>query len=298
MRSYKGTYILSPINHKETYKLTDDTEIFISKKFENNLRERNPQLGIVEAVCEDNSYNLNVGDIVAVNHFTFYGDIGKDKSFILQDHVEYEGKKLFRVIPRQIFFKYNNQTPEPVGNFILCQNVEEKETLGFDPNRGTFFKTNYFDQKGTVAFGNDKFKKGDEVLVLKSAFYLVTLDKVDYFKVREDEIVAKEIDGEAVPVGNNFMVEYLPDEYQNGYSPLLVGTGVHITNNVSATVTKVSNEPVLSEVLLAYTEEKELGWRGEVAAGDKLQVYRQQGVPFNNKWIINQDNVVYSYEKA
>lgn len=298
MRSYKGTYILSPINHKETYKLTDDTEIFISKKFENNLRERNPQLGIVEAVCDDNPYDLKVGDIVAVNHFTFYGDIGKDKSFILQDHVEYEGKKLFRVIPRQIFFKYNNQTPEPVGNFILCQNVEEKETLGFDPNQGTFFKTNYFDQKGTVVFGNDKFKKGDEILVLKSSFYLITLDKVDYFKVREDEIVAKVIDGEAVPVGNNFMVEYLPDEYQNGYSPLLVGTGVHITNNVSATVTNVSNEPVLSEVLLAYTEEKQLGWRGEVSVGDKLQVYRQQGVPFNNKWIINQDNVVYSYEKA
>src|SRR5580698_1041611 len=93
-------YLLSMVNHKETYELTDEVTLHIDKRFENNLRERNPQLGRVECIGDDNPYGLEVGDIVAVNHFTFYGDIGSDKGYILKDHVEVDGVKLFKAVLR------------------------------------------------------------------------------------------------------------------------------------------------------------------------------------------------------
>lgn len=293
MKALPQTYILSIIDHKSTVFLSEEVTIQIDKSYENNLRERNPQLGRIEAVCEsDNPLGLSVGDIVAVNHFTFYGDIGANKSFVYQPHVEWEGVKLFRVLPRQIYFKYNEGVPQPIGDIVLCASVAEKDILGFDPNVGQFFHTKEFVQVGTVAYANCGFEAGDEILVLRSSMYLITLDRVDYFKVLAKEIVARIVDGEAIPVGENVVVRYKSDEFQNGYSPLLRGTGIHITNNLTAEVVAVADVP--TDMILT----SEMGWKEQLEVGDAVQVYRQQGVPYKDVWVVEPHTIIYAYEKA
>lgn len=287
MKSLPSTYILTPIDHKSTAEVADTT-LWIDKSYENNLRERNPQLGVVEAICDDNPLQLAVGDVVAVNHFTFYGDIGQSRGFQLQPHVEWDGKRLFRVLPRQIYFKYNSAIPEPIGDVVICTDVAERDILGFNPNTGDFFHSFEFEQRGEVLCGIG-FDKGDEVLVLKSAFYLITLDKVDYFKVMRNEIVATVRDGVATPVGNNCIVKYRPDEYQNGYSPLLWGTGISIGNNVTADIVTLPQGRSVQDFTPLLID-----------GGDGVQVYRNQGVPFGDCWIVTPDTILYAgeYEKA
>lgn len=291
-----STYLLSPINHKENYHIdTPDGEqidLYIDKSFENNLRERNPQLGLVEAIPIDNPYNLVVGDIVAVNHFTFYGDIGTDKSFKIQPHVEYGGKKLFKVLLRQIFFKYNNKTPEPVGEFLLCRDVQEQSTLCMNPNSGDFFWTKEFKQEGIIFYGNNDLPAGTKVLVLKNAFYLITLDKVDYFKVLKDEIVAKIIDGEGMPVGRNMIVEYLPEKPHSFLDLSQTKKG----NNCRAKVLAIGE--------INYTREID----GDVIncvdhsmkslnINDEIQVWRNQGVEYDGKRIIDTEMMLWRWDE-
>ncbi len=296
MKSLPNTYILSPILHKDEVQVTPDIKLAIDKSYTNNLRDRNPQLGVVEAICEeDNPLALKVGDIVACNHFTFYGDIGVNRSFQLQPHVEFDGKLLFKVNPYSIFFKYNSpQQPEPLGDIVICTGVAEKDILGFDPNQGTFFHNSEFVQRGTVLAGGG-FESGDEILTLSNSMYLIELDRTDYWKCRRNEVVAVVRDGTPYPTSGNIVIEYLPDEYQNGYSPLLVGTGVHISNNVGARVVSVadtySNDPIL-----IWKGGENFGWKAAPEVGDTVQAYRGQGVPFGNYWIVNKDNLCYGYE--
>ncbi len=284
MKSLPNTYILSPIFHKDEVELTPDVTLKVDKSYTNNLRDRNPQLGIVEAICEEaNPLGLTVGDIVCCNHFTFYGDIGANRGFNLQPHVEHEGKLLFKVSPFNIFFKYNGGAVEPLGDIVICTDVAERDILGFNPNEVTFFHNTEFEQRGKVLCGTG-FEEGDEVLTLRSSMYLIELDRRDYFKCRRSEIVAVVRDGVAYPTEGNFIIEYLPDEYQNGYSPLLWGTGVQVSNNVTARVVSGTCNPDLVV--------------GRAVGANLVQAYRNQGVQFGNQWIVNKDNLCYGYQEA
>jgi hypothetical protein len=110
-QSYPGTYILSMIDHKSEIEISGIILTIINSA-QNNFRDRNPQLGKVEFICDtDNPLGLKVGDTVAVNHRTFYtAQAGpQGHRFQYQDHTEYEGVKLFRPLTEHIYFKYNNQ---------------------------------------------------------------------------------------------------------------------------------------------------------------------------------------------
>lgn len=255
MNPYEATYLLSVVNHKETYELTEDITIQIDKSYENNLRERNPQLGIVEAVPSDNTLQLAIGDIVAVNHFTFYGDVGANRSFTEKEHVVLNGVKLFKAVPRQIFFKYNTRSPEPIGDFTLVEKlIEPIEHFG-------------------VYFGDEEkiMNNGQQVLTLPNALYSITLDKVEYLKVRKDEIVATVENGVVIPVGDTVLIEYLPEKEHALY-------GVKKNNNLSAKVL-MSNLP-------------------HIHPGETIQVYRNQGVEYAGKRVIGEDSILWKYEEA
>jgi len=248
MIANKGTYLLSPILHKDSYQLTDDITIAIDKSFENNLRERNPQLGMVEAVPEDNWLNLEVGDTVAVNHFTFYGDIGKDKSFEFRDHFELNGKKYFRSTDFQMFFKYNNQTPETFPNYILCSyDIEVEEHFGV-----------YFGEKQTIRCTHGVYE-GKEVLVLKNAMYLITLDKKSYYKVRMDEVVW--VNGKVV--GENLLVRRLPEKEHEIFT------------------LKTNNQTAIALTSL-----------NDIMVGDVLQIYRNQGIETPQGYCIPYESII------
>lgn len=254
MIANKGIYLLSIIDHKHFVEFSNIT-LQIENSYENNFRERNPQLGRVEAVPEDNFLHLEVGDTVAVNHRTFYyAQIGENKGFVIKDHTVYDGVKLFRVLPEQMFLKYNNKVAEALPGFAICSNVEEKKELHLEPNEGKFYWTKEFSQRGTCEQG---VHAGKEVLVLKNAFYLITLDKTDYFKVNENEIVAIIEGEEAIPVNGRYMVEY-EEEKSHSFLDL---SAVKKPNNVTA------------------TDEN----------GRKLQVWRNQGVKWGDKYIIDNE---------
>ena len=213
MKSLHGKYLLSVIEHKSQVKIADII-LTIINSYQNNYRDRNPQLGKVEAVNDDdNPLGLKVGDIVAVNHRVFYkAQAGKEgHRFEYQEHIEHDGVKLFRPLNEHIYFKYNNDTPELINGYIICTGVEEHTTLGFDTNTGEFLHSKEFKQEGTVLIGNDRFPTGSKISVLKHAFYLITIDKVDYFKVNENEVVI--LNGE--PANDYFTVEYLDDTIEH-----------------------------------------------------------------------------------
>lgn len=254
-----STYILSPINHKENYELSNGVMLYIDKSFENNLRERNPQLGRVEAVPDNNPLGLAVGDTVAVNHFTFYGDIGKDRAFKIQDHFTIEGVMHFRAVPYQMFFKYNNEVAEPFSDYILCEyHIEAEEHFGV-----------YFGDKKMINCTHGIYE-GSEVLVLNNAMYLITLGRKEYYKVRVDEVVC--VDGNAV--GKYMMIEYLP-EVVHGIFDLSM---VKKPNNLSAMVIQSTHK--------------------DVHVGDKVRVYRNQGVGFDTYRLIEEDSIIFIYEEA
>ena len=140
--------------------------------------------------------NLNVGDIVLVNHFTFYGDIGEDNAFIIKDHILYNGVRVFKATPFQIFFRLNGDLIECMPDYLICDyRVEPEEHFGV-----------YFGEKKSVHCTHGKYA-GREVVVLKNAMYLITVGKKDYYKVRCDEVVW--CDG---VVGDNLIVELLPEK--------------------------------------------------------------------------------------
>lgn len=266
IQSYPGTYLLSPIDHKQYYHIDGtNIDLWISKRSENNFRERNPQLGRVEAINEsDNPCGMRAGDIVAVNHRTFYkAQVGENAGFVLQDdHTEYEGRRLFRVFPESIFFKYNNHTPEVLPGYALCNEVDELEELKFEQNKAEFFYVKSFSQQGVVTHGNNV---GKRVLVKKNAFYLITLDKVDYFKVKESEIVALIENGEAIPTEGNEIVEYFDDEIKHAIFDL---SHMKKNNNVTA---KLPN-------------------------GSLAQVWRNNGVAFGGKWLIDDEMILWRWK--
>lgn len=260
MRSYPGTYLLSEIDHKSEIEMSGIILTIINSS-QNNFRDRNPQLGKVEAICEyDNPLQLRVGDIVAVNHRTFYkAQVGpQGHRFQHQDHCDHEGVKLFRPLTEHIYFKYNNKSPELIPGYIICANVEEHDILGFDTNTGDFLHKKEFKQEGTILVGNDRYPSGALVHVLKYAFYLVTLDKVDYFKVKESEIVV--LDGKPAP--GYFAVEYLEEIKEH---PLLDLSHMNKSN-----------------MLHAKTDQGEL-----------LYVWGNQGISLDGKQVISEDNVIF-----
>lgn len=263
MRTNPGKYLLSVIDHKSEIEISGIILTIINSS-QNNFRDRNPQLGKVEAICEsDNPLQLKVGDIVAVNHRTFYtAQVGaQGHRFQYQDHCEHNGVKLFRPLTEHIYFKYNNGVPELLPGIIICTQVEEHNILGFDTNTGEFLYKKEFKQEGTILLGNDKYPAGSKIKVLKYAFYLITLDKVDYFKVKESEIVV--LDGKPTP--GYFAVEYLDEEKKHAFLDLS-----HMKKQ---------------GCLTAKTDEGEL-----------LYIWRNQGIELDGKRIINEDNVIFHYE--
>lgn len=257
MKTTNGNYILSMIDHKGKVTI-GDTELFIAKQLDNNLRDRNPQLGRVEYAMN----GLEVGDIVACSHFTFYGDIGADKSFTLQPNVEHNGKRLFFVEPFKIYFKFNNGVPEPLPGIQVAYDVEEKEDITFNPNTGDFGKSKRFENIGKI--------NGRRILVKNWSFYCVEINMKNYFKVQEDEILAYLDPIE--PTKRCIVVEYLEPKQHHLFDLSMVKGN----NNVKARV---------------------VNGNGHYEDGTILLVWRNNGVEHEGKWVmdVNDDIVIGSW---
>ena len=267
LKTTTENYILSPIlDHKEKIDL-GGTELTIVKEFENNLRRRNCQLGIVEALTKENPLNLSLGDIVFVHHFTFHGDIGKNKSFTLRDHAEVDGKKIFRVPVINIFFKFNNEVVEPTGDVVVLEEMHspDKSDKGFD------LISEPYKDRGRVVYAKDESIIGKVVFVEKNALYPLEIKGYDYFKIFENEIVGFLEEGQIYPAKGRILLEDFPDDIMKGDLDLSL---IKKTNDVRSTVIRTGELDKIQK----YDD-----W---IKKGDTVLRSRSGGIKYENQVIV------------
>ncbi|WP_298845481.1 hypothetical protein [uncultured Clostridium sp.] len=207
------------MDHKEKIDLGGQ-EIFIAKDWENNLRTRNCQLGIVECLTTNNPLNLCLGDIVFVNHFTFHGDIGENRSFTLIDHVKHDGKLLFKVPVRNIYFKYNEGQIEPIGDMVIIESILTDATSSI----GLELQQAQYKDRGKVVYAKDTSLIGKTVLVEKNALYGIEIKQENLFKVMKEEIagIIESFEGEEeiFPTAGRVLLEDHDDEIKSSFIDL------------------------------------------------------------------------------
>ncbi|MCW3111387.1 MAG: hypothetical protein JWQ09_5893 [Segetibacter sp.] len=208
MKPQKGKYLIKGfLDHKEKYQLTSDIELQIDKSFDNNLRTRNSQLGIIAEVDEENVLNLSKGDIVVVHHFTFHGDIAENKGFEMQQHVIHNNELFFLIEPKRIFATYNNKELKPLGEYVFCDKIKREQGIIYIPEH-LLVETN----KAVVTQGIGDIQIGDILIMPDSSMYEIELDKVVYQRVFKTDIFAIIRDGELLPYRDYFIAEDLQEE--------------------------------------------------------------------------------------
>lgn len=191
LKTQKGIYLLrGDLKHKEEHRLTEDVTIYIAKEFENNLRERNPQIAYVEGIPEDNPFNLNYGDKIIVHHMVFFGEIAKDSpDYVLQPHVVHQYEKLFPCRLNDIYFRVldnlegSDQLVPLEGILLMEPVVDEEETAS-----GIYIGSKERKDVASVVSG-DSYHKGDQLLVETNALYPFVHNKVKYFRLRDSEVM-------------------------------------------------------------------------------------------------------------
>lgn len=206
LQSTKGYYVLEGILDYKEKTVIGGVDFYIANNFKNNLRERNSQLGIVRATPPENPLKLEIGDTVCVNHFTFMGDIGEDKSYQLRPHTVIDGKKLFRVHPNNIFFTYNDKVVKVLGETIICEEVMEDIIT----KSGIFVESIHHKDRANVTHGNADIEDGALVVVEQHALYPIELDKKEYLKIMLDDVVAVIDNGMIKPYKGRVYVQDLP----------------------------------------------------------------------------------------
>jgi co-chaperonin GroES (HSP10) len=143
-----------------------------------------------------------VGDTVFVHHFTFQGDIGQNRSFTEKEHIQYEGKDLYPVMKDKIFFKYNNDEIEPLGDFVI---VEEVLTDEQTPS-GIFLEQKPYKDRGRIIYALNIDLLGEVVLIENHALYPLEIKGKNYYRIYENEIAGFITTGEVRPSENRILV--------------------------------------------------------------------------------------------
>lgn len=229
LKTQKGIYLLrGDLKHKEHYQLTDDVAIYIAKEFENNLRERNPQVAYVEGIPEDNPLNLMYGDKVFVNHMVFFGEIGKDSpEYILQPHVTHKFEKLFPCLIKDIYFKIceemvGSDQLEPIDGILLMNPITDEEVTA----SGIFVGEKERKDVATVINGKGRYVQSETLLVETNALYPFIYEKVKYFRLRESEVMGVVFGGILLPANDRILVENLDSEAKESLIDLSMVKGV------------------------------------------------------------------------
>lgn len=267
METTTDNYILSPIlDHKEKYDLGGH-EILIVKDYENNLRRRNCQLGIVEAIPTLNPLKLSLGDIVFVHHFSFHGDIGQGRSFTLRPHAEVEGKKIFRLPVQNIFFRYNEEIIEPLGDIIILEEMYSPS----ESKSGLILESKPYKDRGRIVSASDDTMVGKVVFVEPNSLYPLELKDKAYFKIFENEIVGYFEDDVLFPAkGRVLLQDFEEDIFKNDLDLSMIRK----TNCIRATVIRTGD---LDKV--QHHDE----W---IKKGDTVLRFRNYGVKYEGQVIV------------
>jgi len=133
------------------------------------------------------------------------------------------------------------------------------------------------------------YKVGQTVITYNDKNYWLRYGGHKHLKITEDVVVGIEQDGQTWSVGNNLIVEYLPDEDANErlaenarrkeQLDFFLRLGCHIEPGTCDPLP----EPKDVEAIATLT-------------GQRMKVWRNVGVPLpNNQWIINKDTIIWKY---
>lgn len=162
-----------------------------------NLREKNPQEGIV--AIDDERLGLKKGDRVIVQHFQFIDHSGN----LAENVIEINGELIAFVPDYEIYCKVVEDTLVPTGEFLICNEIPVQlteivpcintpevsaSTLGeFEiPMKEIEVEIEAVNEKNTLGL-----KKGDIVILIERyCKYPVEIRGKKFVRVRESEVVA------------------------------------------------------------------------------------------------------------
>lgn len=203
-------YVLCTANleQKKTYHIPGtEIDLLIENKYNDNYRERNPNYAEVVYIPNSNKFQgyekyrhydqiLKPGDKVCVQHFQLIDDRNESKA-IAED---FDGKPLFLVDLREVYFKIVKNKPVPLSNYTLC---EYADPLKDKTSSGLFIPEIAQEQERRnskqviVKYVSEFVKKqgvnsvspGDRVLFIDYADYELEFDGKKYLKIASDEIL-------------------------------------------------------------------------------------------------------------
>lgn len=272
MIALHGKYLIKGVlDHKENYELEGGITLKIDKSWDNNLRTRNSQLGIVAQVPDGNPLKLREGDMVVVHHFSFHGDVAANKGFELRQHIVHNGELLFVVDQDRIFARYNNKTIEPIGEFVFAQHITRP------PNPFGLIIPDHLNieqNKALVLFGNTDIHEGDVVVFPENSMYEITLDKVTYQRINKRDIFGYIRYGVLVPYREYFIAKDLPAK-----------------NDGPIDLSLAKPRGVTSEALEIGADCK------YIAPGERVYRGLNSGLKYEDKVLLNDDHIHFKIEQ-
>lgn len=209
-------YVLckADMEQKKIVHLSDEVDIYIDNKYNENLRERNPNIAYVVYSNDTDKFKgydkgqvfnnkLVPGDKVYLQHFQLLGH--SNESLAMAEDVS--GDELFLVDLREVYFKVVNNEPVMLSNYMLCEYEEISDRLPSGLLIPAMAEENILRnelKRAVVRYisdeVSDKIKVGDVILFEKHADYRLTFNGKEYLKMSSTEVLAKIQDNKILAV--------------------------------------------------------------------------------------------------
>jgi len=181
--------ILPDWDHKQFHQFSNGEKIVLETKYNENLRERNQQLGFVMADVP--SLGLKKDDTVVVQHFQFMDHSGD----VAESVLKVDGKPIAFVPHYEIYYRIVDGKMEPVGEFLIAKEIPKSQlTTSLDLTFTDLSEPEMEEVIVEIVAVNKtnklNLKQGDRVcLIEKYCVYRVEHNKETYARIRESEIV-------------------------------------------------------------------------------------------------------------
>lgn len=176
-------------SHKQFHQFSNGDQIQLETKYNENLRERNQQLGFVAA--DNESLGLKKGDKVVVQHFQFMDHSGN----VAESVLKVDGEPIAFCPSWEIYYKVEDGKMVPLGEFLIAKEIPVGQlTTSLDLQLTDLSEPLMEEVKVEIVAVNAENKLdlrvGDCVYLLeKYCKYKIQHEGVEYLRIRDEEIV-------------------------------------------------------------------------------------------------------------
>ena len=177
-------------DHKQFHQFSNGEKIVLETKYNENLRERNQQLGFVMADVP--SMGLKKDDTVVVQHFQFMDHSGD----VAENVLNVDGEPIAFCPVWEIYYKIEDGQMEPVGEFLIAKEIPKGQlTTSLDLEFTDLSEPEMEEVIVEVVAVNKtnklNLKVGQRVVLIeKYCKYKILHEKVEFLRIREEEVVA------------------------------------------------------------------------------------------------------------